>query len=85
VSRKCRFLDDFSSNHMVTTAADSKGVVEPPVSVASIRLKVLRFDIDPGTPLFLSNSTDLWQLRDLFREGYSKRSSESAHNITIGL
>ena len=34
---------------MVTTAADSKGVTEPLVSVASIRLKALRFDIDPRT------------------------------------
>jgi hypothetical protein len=34
---------------VVTTATDSKGVTEPPVSVASIRFKVLRFDIDPGT------------------------------------
>jgi hypothetical protein len=38
-----------ASNHVVTTAADPKGVTEPLVSVASIRLKVLRFDIDPGT------------------------------------
>jgi hypothetical protein len=34
---------------VVTTDTDSKGVTEPPVSVASTRLKVLRFDIDPGT------------------------------------
>ena len=34
---------------MVTTAVDSKGVTEPPVSVASTGLKVLRFDIDPWT------------------------------------
>ena len=70
---------------MVTKAADSKGVTEPPASVASIRLKALRFDVDPSTPLFLCNSTDLWQLRGSFREGYSKRSSESAGYITIQL
>jgi len=34
---------------VVTTAVDSKGVTEPPVSVASTGLKVLRFDIDPWT------------------------------------
>ena len=70
---------------MVTTAADSKGVTEPPVSVASIGLRVLRFDIDPWTAVFLVNSTDFWHLRGPFREGYSKRSSESAGYITIEL
>jgi hypothetical protein len=70
---------------MVTTAVDSKGVTEPPVSVASIGLKALRFDIDPWTALFLGNSTDLWHLRGSFREGGSKRSSESARYITIEL
>ena len=39
---------------MVTTAADSKGVTEPPVSVASIGLKVLRFDTDPELQYFLA-------------------------------
>ena len=70
---------------MVTTATDSKGVTEPLVSVASIRLKILRFDIDPWTALFLSNSTDFWRLRGPFREGYSKRSFKSARDITIAL
>ena len=70
---------------MVTTDTDSKGVTEPPVSVTSIGLKVLRFDIDTGTAVFLLNPTDLWQIRDSFREGYSKRSSESACYITIEL
>ena len=70
---------------MVTTEADSKGVTERGVSVASIGLKVLRFDNDPWTALFLGNSTDLWHLRGPFREGYSKRSSESAAYITIEL
>jgi hypothetical protein len=85
VSCKCRFLNNLNSNHVVTTAVDSKGVREPPVSVASIRLKVLRFDIDPWTALFLANATDLWHLRGPFREGYSKRSSKSADNVTIEL
>jgi hypothetical protein len=44
---------------MVTVAVDSKGVTEPPVSVASIRFKVLRFDIDPIIGLYLGNITDL--------------------------
>jgi hypothetical protein len=66
-------------------AADSKGVTELPASVASIGLKVLRFDIDPWTPSFLGNSTDFWHLRGPFREGYSKRSSEFARDITIEL
>jgi hypothetical protein len=70
---------------VVTKAADSKGVTEPPASVASIRLKALRFDIDPWTALFLGNSTDVWHLRGPFREGNSKRSSESAGYITIEL
>ena len=68
---------------MVTTATDSKGVMEPPVSVASIRHKVLRFDIDPWTALFPHNSTDFWHLRDPFREVYSKRSSQPATYIII--
>jgi hypothetical protein len=70
---------------MVTISTDSKGVTEPPVSVASIRLKVLRFDIDPWTALFPGNSTDLWHLGGPFREGYSKRWFESAGDITIEL
>jgi hypothetical protein len=53
--------------------------------VTSIGLKVLRFDIDPWIAVFLRNSTDLWQLRRPFREGYSKRSSEFARDITIEL
>jgi hypothetical protein len=44
---------------MVTVAVDSKEVTEPPVSVASIRFKVLRFDIDPIIGLYLANITDL--------------------------
>jgi len=44
---------------MVTVAVDSKEVTEPPVSVASIRFKVLRFDIDPIIDVFLGNITDL--------------------------
>jgi hypothetical protein len=70
---------------MVTTAVDFRGVTEPPVSAASPRLKVLHFDMGPWTGLFLGNSTDLWHLRGPFREGYSKRSSESARYITIEL
>jgi hypothetical protein len=85
VPRKCRFLDDLTSNHVFTTAVDSKEVKEPSVSVASSRLKVLRFDIDPWTALLLGNSTNFWHLRDPFREGHSKRSSESARDITIEL
>jgi hypothetical protein len=70
---------------MVTISTDSKGVTEPPVSVASIRLKVLRFDIDPWTAIFLGNSTDFLLLRGPFREEDSKRSSKSAPHITIEL
>ena len=55
-SRKWRFLNNLTSNHMVTAATDSMGVTEPLVSVASIRLKVPRFDIDPLT------ATISWQL-----------------------
>ena len=44
---------------MVTVAVDSKEVTEPPVSVASIRFKVLRSDIDPIIDVFLGNITDL--------------------------
>ena len=83
MSRKCRFLNNLNSNHVVTTAIDSKGVTEPPVSVASIGLRVLRFDIDPWTAVFLVNSTDFWHLRGPFREGYSKRLFEPARDITI--
>jgi len=39
---------------MVTTAVDSKRVTERPVSVASIGLKVLRFDTDPELQHFLA-------------------------------
>jgi hypothetical protein len=70
---------------VVTMAVDSKGVTEPPVSVASIRLKVFRFDIDQWTAVFLLNSTDFCHLRGPFREVYSKRSSEPARDITIEL
>jgi len=83
VSRKCRFLNNLISNHVVTTATDSKGVTERGVSVASIGLKVLRFDNDPWTAVFLVNSTDFWHLRGPFREGYSKRLFEPARDITI--
>jgi len=44
---------------VVTTAVDSKVVTKPPVSVASIRFKVLRFDIGPIIGLYLGNITDL--------------------------
>ena len=83
MSRKCRFLNNLISDHVVSTATDSKGVTERGVSVASIGLKVLRFDNDPWTALFLGNSTDLWHLRSPFREGYSKRLFEPARYITI--
>ena len=85
MSCKCQFLNNLDSNRVVTTTTDSKGITEPPVSVASTRLKVLRFDIGPWTALFLANATDLWRLRGPFREGYSKHSSESADDITIEL
>ena len=85
MSSKCRFLNNLNSNHVVTMSADSKGVREPPVSVASIRLKAIRFDTDPWIALFLSNLADFWHLRGPFREGDSKRSSESARDITIEL
>jgi hypothetical protein len=39
---------------VVTTATDSKGVTEPPVSVASIGVKVLRFDTDPELQYLLA-------------------------------
>jgi hypothetical protein len=70
---------------MVTISTDSKGVTEPPVSVASTRLKVLRFDIDPWAALCLGNSTDFRYLRGPFREGHWKRWFESAGYITIEL
>jgi hypothetical protein len=54
VFRKSRSLNNLTSNHVVTTAVDSRGVAEPPVSVASIRLKVLRFDIDLRAHYFLA-------------------------------
>jgi hypothetical protein len=59
VSRKCRFLNNVTSNHMVTKAVGFKGVTEPSVSVASIRLKALRFDIDPIIRKYPGNITDL--------------------------
>jgi hypothetical protein len=59
VSCKWQFLNNLDSNYVVTMAADSKGVAESPVSAASIRLKALRFDIDPWTALFIANSIDL--------------------------
>jgi len=59
VSRKCRFLNNLTGNHIVTITADSKGITEPPVSMASIRLKVLRFEVDATIALFLGNSPDL--------------------------
>ena len=44
---------------MVTVAVDSKQVTEPPVSMATIRFKALRFGIDPIIGLYLGNITDL--------------------------
>ena len=53
-SRKCRFLNNLTSNHVVTIAADSKGATKPPVSVASIGVKALRFDTDPELQCLLA-------------------------------
>jgi hypothetical protein len=44
---------------MVTVAVDSKQVTEPPVSMATIRFKALRFGIDPIIGLYFGNITDL--------------------------
>lgn len=70
---------------MVTKCVDSKGVKGGLVSVASIRVKVLRFDIDPRNALFLGNSSDLQRDKQKFPEEYSKRSSKSASDFTIEL
>jgi hypothetical protein len=78
VSRKCRFLNNLTSNYVVTMAADSKGVTEPPVSVASIRLKVLPFDTDPELQYFLAIRMVLVVLRTavLALAGNARRSLE---------
>jgi hypothetical protein len=59
-------------------AADSKGVTEPPVSVASIRLKVLPFDTDPELQYFLAIRMVLVVLRTavLALAGNARRSLE---------
>ena len=44
---------------MVTTSVDFRGLTKHLVSVASIGVKVLYFDIDPRVALFLGNITDL--------------------------
>ena len=48
---------------MVTMRADSKGVIERLVSVASAGLKVLGFELDPRIALFPGNSNDLRHLK----------------------
>ena len=55
---------------MVTTAADSMGVTEPSVSVASIRLNVLRFDIDPWTALAHSTTLRVASILEIFGEQF---------------
>jgi hypothetical protein len=63
---------------MVTTGADSKGVTEPPVSVASTGVKVLRFDTDPELQYFLAIRMVLAVLRTavLAVAGKARRSLE---------
>jgi len=63
---------------VVTTAADSKGVTEPPVSVASTGLKVLRFDTDPELQYLLAIRMVLVVLRTavLAVAGNARRSLE---------
>jgi hypothetical protein len=63
---------------MVTTAIDSKGVTERLVSVASIRLKALRFDTDPELQCFLAIRMVLVVLRTavLAVAGNARRSLE---------
>ena len=54
-----RILKDLSVTQIVTTSVDFKGLTERRVSVASIGVKVLHFDIDRRVSLFLGNITDL--------------------------
>lgn len=54
-----QILKDLSVTHLVTISVDFRGLTERLVSVASIGVKVLHFDIDPRVSLFLGNITDL--------------------------
>ena len=82
MSRKCRFLNNLTSNHVVTTAVDSKGVTERVVTAHSAGLKVLRFDTDPWTAVFLDNSTDFSHLRGPFGKGI-RNARQSLHTILL--
>ena len=54
-----RILKDLSITQIVTISVDFRGLTEHLVSVASIVVKVLQFEIDRRVSLFLGNITDL--------------------------
>ena len=71
--------------HIVTNRADLAVYVEITAPTYPISVNFLLFDTSRRRARIIDGSNDSQHKRREFREDYSKRSSESARNITIEL
>jgi hypothetical protein len=80
-----RIPKHLSVTQVVTTPTDLAVYVEMAASTCPISVNFLRFGTSRQRARIIDDSNDSQQKRREFREDYSKRSSESACYITIGL
>ena len=80
-----RIPKDLSVIHIVTNPTDLAVYVEIAASTCPISVNLLRFGTSRQRARIIGDSNDSQHKRREFREDFSKRSSESARDITIPL
>jgi hypothetical protein len=80
-----RILRDLAVIIVVTIPVDLTAFVEMAASISPISVNFLRFATGQQMAKFIGHSDELRQSEREFREDYSKRSSQSATQITTEL